>query len=200
MLLYKGSQEALNQFLICQEAQPEPEAVPTEEARVRVSLLICCVCDYWNINNTTWAVWKHILVGECVLKDTLSHFGMFPYLDRCQNNPCLRRTERKWIRVAYQHIEERPMLSNVQGIFCQASSIPKGSKWFSWFSWWSCSCCMPHYYGWNDVIRAFLLFWPLALRLICGLISSHLQELCMMHGQTWCRCSWCFKFQAICLV
>ena len=59
VLLYKGSQEALNQFLICQEAQPEPEAVPTEEARVRVSLLICCVCDYWNINNTTWAVWKH---------------------------------------------------------------------------------------------------------------------------------------------
>ena len=44
------TKEALNKFLICQEAQPEPEAVPpTEEASVivHVSLLICCVFDYF---------------------------------------------------------------------------------------------------------------------------------------------------------
>ena len=43
MLLYKGS---LNQFLICQEAQPEPEAVPpTEEAAEAPSIEAASVAE-----------------------------------------------------------------------------------------------------------------------------------------------------------
>ena len=81
------------------------------------------IFDHRNINTTTWVVWKHILVSNFVLKEILSHFEMFPYLDRCRNNPCLRRTERKWIWVAYQHIQDRPMLSNVEGIFARVVLI-----------------------------------------------------------------------------
>ena len=114
---------------------------------VHISLLICRVFDYWNINTTTWAIWKHILVGNFVL----SHFEMFPYSDRPRNNMCLCRTE---CRLDTSNISAYWKSTMADVVKCLRHILlgqfqSRGSQWFSL---WLCSCCMPLYYGWIDEI------------------------------------------------
>ena len=73
---------------------------------VHISLLICRVFDYWNINTTTWAIWKHILVGNFVLKEHLVILRSFPTRTGPGTTCASAGLNADWIQATYQHTEK----------------------------------------------------------------------------------------------
>ena len=99
-----------------------PQLKRQVSSSVHISLLICRVFDYWNINTTTWAIWKHILVGNFVLKEHLVILRSFPTRTGPGTTCASAGLNADWIQATYQHTEKAqwPMLSNVWGIFLLA--------------------------------------------------------------------------------